>query len=243
MYFKYFAVILLSMTLFSCGSGSGSSGLNGGITVTATATGPTIVATATYTNPTATNLIGVPITFSVQIGNTSIPLGTHSTNNSGAVSVAFSPPAFNGTQTLTVSAGTGNLTNFAPVTMTGRTMLVTQPADQTLTTTAATGSQFPFLLPSSTVFVTITDPFSNEVSGHTLTISASVSSSNTADTFNSPSQTTTDSTGKAPFPTASGTLIVPSTVSPEVMTITFTVIDSATGLTGTGITTIKLTKT
>jgi hypothetical protein len=92
-------------------------------------------------------------------------------------------------------------------------------------------------------FVTITDPFTNNLSGHTIQISASVASNNPADTFFFQTETTTNSGGTADFPGANGTLIVPSAGVVETMTITWTVTDTTTGLNGTGITTVNLTKT
>ena len=246
MNFKYllFAMLLLfTAGISACGS-SGGDGLNGGITVDATATGSVISATASYTNPNETNLIGVPINFSVRIGAQTFDLGTHSTNNSGSVSLAFSPPSFNGTQTITVIARTGNLTNFDSLVMSGRSLTVTPPPTLTLSTGAASGTLQPFIIPPAATFVTITDPFNNDLSGHPIEISASVVSSNTDDTLSFPSSTTTGSAGTAPFPGASGTLVVPATVGGvETMTITWTVTDTITGQTSSGITTVTLTKT
>jgi hypothetical protein len=91
----------------------------GSLSIYASATGSVITATATYNNPTQTNLIGVPITFSAQSSTQIFPIGTYQTNNSGSVSVSFMPPAFSGTQTLTVIAKTGNLTSSDTVTLVG----------------------------------------------------------------------------------------------------------------------------
>ena len=142
MKFKWFLfamLMLFSAGLSSCGS-SGSAGLNGAITVAASATGSVIEATASYSNPTENNLIGVPLTISVRIGNAIQPLGTFNTNNSGAVSVAFTPPAFNGTQTITVIATSDNLSGFDSLVMAGRSLSVTAPPNLSLSTTAATGT-------------------------------------------------------------------------------------------------------
>lgn len=234
---------LLTTGLCACGS-SGSDGLNGGIAVTATATGSVINAVATYTHPTETNLIGVPIQFSFLIGNQTFDLGSYSTNNSGSVGVAFKPAAFAGTQTITVIARTANLTNFSSLNMTGTSLAVTPPPALSLTTDAAGGTPVPFVIPSTAAFVTITDPFTNQLSGHPITISASFVSNNPSDTLVPPSVTTTSSAGTAPFPSASGTLVAPTAVGAvETMTITWTVTDTVTGQTGTGITSVTLTKT
>jgi hypothetical protein len=98
-------------------------------------------------------------------------------------------------------------------------------------------------MPSAATFVTITDPFSNDLSGHPIEIAASFVSNNPADTFSFESATATNSGGTAVFPGANGTLIVPAVGSPETMTITWTVTDTVTGLNGSGVTTVTLTKT
>jgi hypothetical protein len=242
---KYAMLAVLSLFVLAlCGCGSsGGAGLNGGVAVTATATGSVINATATYTNPSQTNLIGVPIAFTVQIGGNLYDLGTHKTNNTGSVGVAFTPPAFNGSQTVTVIAKTDNLTNFASISMVGRALTVTPPPALALTTTLPAGSSLPFVIPPAGTFVAITDPFTNDVSGHLITVTSSVVATNSGDTLTPPTATTTTSAGTAPFPGASGTLVVPATVGgTETMTITWTVTDTVTGQFGTGITTVTLSK-
>jgi len=236
-------LMIFSAGLSACGS-SGSEGLNGGIAVTAEATGSVISATATYTNPTQTNLIGVPINFSVRIGLVTQDLGTFSTNNTGSVGLAFSPPAFNGSQTITVIARTDNLTNFDSLVMSGRSLTVNAPANLSLTTGAAPGTSVAFTIPPVTNFVTITDPFTNSINGHPISISSTVVSSNPGDTLSVPVATTTGSGGVAAFPGATGTLVVPAAVGGvETMTITWTVNDTITGQSGNAITTVTLTKT
>lgn len=240
----FFAMLLLlSAGLAACGS-SGGEGLNGGLTVTAAATGSVINATATYSHPSETNLIGVPISFSYEVGGQLIGLGEHKTNNSGAVSVAFRPDGFNGSQTITVIARTGNLANFQSLTMAGRALTVTAPPNLSLNTSAAGGTVVPFVIPPTTSFVTVTDPFNNDVSSHPINIAATVVSTNTQDTLAPPSLASTGTGGVAPFPGASGTLVAPATVGGiETMTITWIITDVITGQTGSAITTITLTKT
>lgn len=250
MKFKYLLFAMFSLfTMMICGCGTnGGEGLNGSITVTPpTVTGKVVTATATYSNPTVTNLIGVPITFSAQVGDQIFPLGTFGTNNSGSVSVTFNAPSFNGSQTITVIAKTDNLTNFASVNMTGRSLTVTAPPAVTLTATSAQapGTAFSFTIPPTAAFVAIADPFSSALDGHSVTVSAAVVSNNPSDTLtlNSP-VITTNSGGTAIFPGAHGILVVPATVGGvETMTITWTVTDQTTGLTGSGTTTVTLTKT
>lgn len=235
---------LSTVVFYGCGE-SGSSGLNGAITVEAEAVGREINATATYTNPTQTNLIGTEISFSVKVGDApEIFLGTFGTNNSGSVGITpFSVPAFNGTQTVTVFARTGNLMDLDAFEMTGGSLSVTAPAVVlTATSAQAPGSAIPFAIPAA--LITIKDPFSNNLGNRPLTISATYVSDDPSDTLTLDSSTaTTDASGTANF-SAQGTLTVPATVGGiSKMTISWKVTDQTTGLTGSGTTTVTLTKT
>lgn len=240
--FLLFAILSL-LTLGISGCGSDADGLNGAINVEAEREGAVVTATARYTNPDSGNLIGVPIEFSVQIGSQRFDLGTHYTNNSGSVGVSFTPPAFSGTQTITVIAKTGNLTDFDSISLVGSSITVTPPPALTLTSALPTGSPVTVTIPPVTNFVTVTDPFTNDISGHTITITRSVVSSNPGDTVTPPAPSTTNGSGIAPFPGTTATLIVPAVGATESMTITWTVTDTTTGQTGTGITTVSLSKT
>ena len=243
---KYLLLAMLSILILvigGCGS-NGGAGLNGTISVTAVPTGSVIRATATYTNPTQTNLSGVQVDFSVQIGGQIYSLGSQSTNSAGVAVGAFTPPSFSGTQTITVIAKTDNLRDIFPLTMSGTTLTITAPLELDLTTSLAGGSSVPFSIPPSASFVTITDPFGNNISNHAITISAHFTSGNAADTLAQPNDTTTSSAGTALFPGTSGTLITPATVNgANTMTITWTVTDTVTNQSGTGISIVKLTKT
>jgi hypothetical protein len=244
---------LVSLALFGCGGGGGGEGLNGSIALTTTVTGSVVTATATYTNPdtTITNLIGVPISFSTDKFG---PLATVNTNSSGVVTLAFTPPAFNGQQTFTVIATTGNLSDFSPVTMSGRTLTMAAPPDQGPVTAAeASGGNHSFVL-SAPNFVTITDPFDNLISGHPITITASFSSTNASDQLQlganpgvGPGVTTaaivnTGASGGAVLPAASLVMIVPNAGVTRIATISWTATDTATGLSGSGTTALTITK-
>ena len=240
-------LLLMLGVLFINGCGSDADGLNGSVAVTASATGTTITATGTYTNPTNTNLIGTPISFAVQIGNQVFPLGNFNTNNSGSVSVVFTPPPFNGAQTITVIATVDKLTNFATVQMSGRSLAFTPPVSLNLSTTVdpTLTKQIPFQLPATPTFIALTDPFTADLSGFTFSIQdVVVSTGGVGDTLTLNATTTSTNTGgTASFPGASGLITVPTTIGgTTTMTITWTVTDS-TGLTGTGVTTVILTKT
>jgi hypothetical protein len=247
---KYMAWLLLTLCLtliLGCGNGAGGGeGLNGGLSLTATATGSVITAKATYTNPQTANVIGVPISFSYQIGNTrqQIP-GVFNTNNSGSAGVAFTPAAFDGKQTVTVIATTGYLSNIASVEMTGRSITLTPPtaaAQQTTDNPLVTPTNS-IPIPASASFITVTDPFSSSLAGHSFNITYTVTSTATASLALSATTTITDAFGNAPFPGATATLAVPSTVGGvNTMTINWTATEPSTGMTASGTTTITLTK-
>ena len=249
---------LVSVALFGCGGGNGGGGgegLNGSITLTTVMTGSVVTATATYTNPdaTITNLIGVPITFSTDKFGV-LPGMPVYTNSSGIVTVAFTPPAFNGQQTITIVATTGNLSAFSPITMSGRTLAMAAPPDQGPVTAAeASGGNHSFVL-SAPTFVTITDPFNNDISGHPITITASFSSTNASDQLQlganpgvgpgltATSIVNTGASGSAVLPAASLVMVVPNAGVTRIATISWTATDTATGLSGSGTTAVTITK-
>ena len=232
-----FAILALFTTIISA-CGNGGSGLNGGMAVTAALSGSTITASATYTNPTETNLIGVPITFSIQIGDAApVSLGTYNTNNSGTVNLSFSLSNFVGTQSVVIIATTGNLSNFASLDVTGRTMVVTPPPATTATTAA--GVDATVTIAAFDSFVAIADPLSGDISNHSITVTGS--SSNPTDTVDVTSGSVTNTAGIASFPGATITLDAPATAGTVTRVITWTVTDVKTGLTGTGVTVITLT--
>jgi hypothetical protein len=235
---KHLAILILLVILTGCGGGGGSTGA---ITVTAAVSGTNVTAQATYTNPNATtSLNGVPITFSAQINNQTYPIGTYPTGSTGIANASFNPQAFNGSQTITVVATSGDLSSFATVTMVGSTLAVSAPGNLQLSTTNAAGSSFTYPLTSVGAFVTITDPFVSDLSGHTIDITATVVPTNYSFALNS-ATTLTGSGGTAPFPGGNVTLVVPPAGQATTMTITFTVTDTTTGLTGSGGTTVTLT--
>jgi hypothetical protein len=246
MYRRIIAVVglfIATLALNGCGQGAGdAAGLNGGITVSASATGSFITATATYTNPTKTNLIGLPITFGYVVGGTSFTIGTFNTNNSGTVSVSFTPAPFNGTQAFLVTASTGNLQNFASVNVAGRNLALTPPVVAPVFTNVSSTLSVDIPVPVQSVFATYTDPFTNNLSGLQLTITNALFNTLSGNTLDVPSTSiTTDVLGKAPFPGATAHMIVPSRGSTNTMAITWTVTDTGgTGLTASGLTTINL---
>ena len=188
---KQFSLVIIlsfSFAMYGCGGGGsgfqgggGGAGLNGDLTVTTTVEGAIVTATATYTNPTEANRIGVPISFAVGPSQTeSVFLGTYNTNNSGSVSVAFKPPSFIGTKTLLVTAATGSLRNFSSFTMAGITITMEAPPAQTKTLTGGVpGTPYTYTFSSSN-FVTIADPFNNSISNHPVDMTAAFTISPTA---------------------------------------------------------------
>jgi len=225
------------------GCGGGADGLNGSVTVTAKAEGSVITGTATYKNPTQTNLIGQPMSFFYQVGNSPrIHLEDAVANNSGAFDFAFTPGSFIGSQTVTVIVTAGKLSGFATVLMTGTSLTVTPPPKVDLTTSAASGTSIGFTIPATATFVSLSDPLNNDVVGHRIETTVSVTSTNPF-TLVTPTITITDASGTAGFPGTTGTLTVPAAVlGVETMTIIWTVFDLDSGATGSGETTVTLTK-
>jgi hypothetical protein len=240
---KFLLFALLSLlTLGISGCGSDADGLNGAIEVEAEAVGSVISATATYTNPTEENRIGVPITFIYRRGGFEQELGTFSTNNSGSVGVSFTPARFSGTQTVTIIARTGNLTDFASFAMVGSALTVTPPPAVTATTDLPADTQVTISIPAAASFVTTTDPFATDISGRTLTVTAADSSADAFDTVTAPAATTTDASGRISFPGTTATMRVPAAGTSRSMTVTWTVSDTITGQTSTSSTLITLSK-
>ncbi len=243
------SIAIMSLFIFSGCGGSGSDGLNGAIELTTDVQGANVTATATYTNPTKTNLIGVPITFSFQQSingvTTTVDMGTFNTNNSGSIAVNFTPYPFIGTQDIVVQASSGNVTNYSVVTVTGATFKLTPPVDTELSaagaTTAPGGAPATFALNAPT-FATITDPFSGDVLNHPIIVTATLTSSSGA-TITPTSQTIyTDTAGVASLSGFIVTIPYPDTTGSNVAVISWQATDQFTGLTATGSTTLKATR-
>ena len=235
----YMMIFLAALSMISaCGGGGsgfegggGGAGLNGGLTVTTTVKGAYVTAEATYTNPTEPNRIGVPISFSAG----SVFLGTHNTNNSGSVSVVFKPQSFVGTKTFVVTAQTGNLQNFSTVTMNGITITMVAPPAQTKTLTGGVpDTPYTFVF-SSPTFVTVADPFNENISNHLVNMEATFSVTPTAVgdllTFGATTAgsgqiataaATTGPSGTVPLPGTSLVLATPAVGGTRTATITWT---------------------
>lgn len=234
------APILLVASLFL--SACGGNGLNGGLALTTELQGSMLNATATYTNPSKTNLIGVNIHFSVLVGDTVHDIGTFPTNNSGQITVGI-PLAgldLNGTQNVTVIAQTGDLKNFSSLDVTGRTIALTPPPAPSTALTVAANADLPVNLPSNTTFATVKDPIGNDVNSHILTISAVSDNIGDLITLNS-TTTATDSDGKAAFPGATIVFTGISSAGTYNRNITWTVTDGTTNLSKKGVTAFTIT--
>lgn len=248
MLFKMIAIT--SLFIFSGCGGSGSDGLNGAIELTTEVQGANVTATATYTNPTKSNLIGVPITFTFQQSINGVPttvdLGTFNTNNSGSIAVNFTPYPFIGTQDIVVQASSGNVTNYSVVTVTGATFKLTPPADTELSAAGATtppgGAPAQFAL-NAPKFATITDPFTGNVLNHPITVTATLISSSGATLTPTSTIIYSDSTGVAPLFGFIATVPYPALTGTNVAVITWEATDQITGLIASGSTTLKATRT
>lgn len=242
MLLKLVAITCL-FVISGCG-GSGSDGLNGSIELATTVDGIYVTATATYTSPTKDNLIGVPISFSYD----GIDLGTYNTNNSGSVGLTFMLSPFDGQKDIVVQATSGNLSDFDVVSVTGAILKLTPPAaaTQTFNDTDIPGTIAPFTL-SIANFVSISDPFTGQVAGHPISVTATfvaTPSASISDSLSPAQQTiTTSATGIAALPGVLVNVAVPDTVSSRVITVTWTVTDMVTGFTDSGSTALTVTRT
>jgi hypothetical protein len=239
---KYLLLAMLSfLSLGLCSCGNGGAGLNGSLSLSAlTLVGSTLTTTATYVNPTHTDLTGTPITFSIQVGGGAVQsLGTLNTNNSGSVTIQIQLGALTGVQTVTVVAQTGNLQAFSNLDVTGRAIALTPPpAPAAIPTQVASNTPVSITLPSFADFVTVTDPLTSNVGGHIIVITGK-SSGPSSDSVNTP-DTLTAANGTAPFPGSTITLNGPFTLGINSRVITWTVTDTATNLSKTGITVITV---
>ncbi len=257
----FMMILITAFAMSGCGQGGGGgAGLNGGITVVTSVTGSVVTATATYTNPTQTNLIGLPITFKIN----NVVIGTFNTNNSGSVTVAFTPAPFIGTQTITVTASTGNLANFSTINMNGITMTMSSPPAQAVTVTGATPGTTNTFVFSSPTFVTVSDPFNNAISGHQVSITANFTAAPAAAgdllTFiggapasvaagtTTTATATTGPAGTVPLPGTTLGLIVPAAGGTRTATISWTAtivnepaLSVFQGLAASGVTTVTIT--
>ncbi|UFS69652.1 hypothetical protein LPW11_17370 [Geomonas sp. RF6] len=256
---RFRSLLLAVFSLFTvalAGCGGGSDGLNGAVTVTVAATGTEIKATAQYTNPTVTNLIGQPIKFSFRVGNGEYQdLGTYHTNNSGIVSVSFHPAAFTGTQTVTVKVEADKLTDFASVSLSGVAMTLTPiPAVDFAVTSDQANTSTEIPIPSQAGFLTVNDPFDTS-STHLFKITATVAPTSAGATVTfadtGTNTTTIVATGTGDFPGATLTMTSPAASNTISVTVTWTVteltvvnnqaVPLAGGLTGNTTTAVSLT--
>ena len=257
MYHKhlYMMVCLAALLVISaCGGqgGGGGAGLIGSLSLTTSVTGSVVVATAKYSNAATTNLSGLEIAFNTDLFG---PIGTYRTDSTGTAVCEFKPPAFNGVKTFTVVAATGNLAQYSPLTMTGRTITLTPPSNQGPITPAGDPGTIQSFSLSSQNFAAITDPFNNDISGHPIVVTATFSSSpqDVGDqlTFNGfpvgpgvPATATvyTGGSGDVPLPGTSLALIIPNIGVTKTATITWTATDTSTQLSGSGSTVISMSK-
>lgn len=244
--FLKLGVIAILFALVGCGSGDGGEGLNGSVELSTSVSGSFITATATYKHPTRTDLIGIPISFSYFDGASEIPIKTVNTNNSGSVALTFQVAPFAGTKDIVVIAKSDNLSGISIVSMTGATFTMTPPASPTAVTADGTvplGSTAQFTL-NALNFVTIKDPFFNDISGHTISTVATLAPQAPSDSI-APNPTTaiTSPTGVAQLSGVTVTLAIPDTVSTRTVTVTWVATDLVTGYQAAGTTTLTVTRT
>jgi hypothetical protein len=133
-------LILCTLGIAGCGGGNnGSTGLNGAVTVvgtqTATDFSSDVSFTITYTNPLKTDLIGVPINYSVLVNGTLIDQQATNFNNSGILTVTYHIPKDAAEQSVRCVANSSNLIGSATVTVSAFGTLNVTPSIQTYTAT------------------------------------------------------------------------------------------------------------
>ncbi len=137
-----FCLILCTMAIAGCGGGNnGSSGLNGAVTVAGTQTASNFSSdvsfTITYTNPIKTDLIGVPINYSVLVDGTLIDQQATNFNNSGILTVTYHVPKVAADQSVRCVANSSNLIGSATVTVAAFGALNVTPSVQIFAATDA----------------------------------------------------------------------------------------------------------
>jgi hypothetical protein len=113
---RIIALFLMVCTLgiAGCGGGNdGAGGLNGAVTVTgsqvATDSSSNVTFTIQYTHPLKTDLIGVPINYTVTVDGDIIDHVATNFNNSGILSVTYSVPKVNFERSVHCVANSANL--------------------------------------------------------------------------------------------------------------------------------------
>jgi hypothetical protein len=245
-----FAGVLLSLIPLISGCGSNQA-LNGALALTATSTDAGtavfVQATATYTNPTKTDLLRTPITFTLSDG-TSSSSETVYTNNSGVITIAFYYPKGVTSVNLLITAKSGDVPAYTSVTIptgggsgvpgTGILIVTPPPAKAavfgaltSVTTTTFNLAKSPFVTLTTTdiiplavsapvtVFVNYTTTLGG---GGPLTINGTVVSNHNFTTLTTTASGTADLLGTSTF-----VLSIPTTGKSNVATITWSAFSSA----------------
>ncbi len=134
------ALILCTMGIAGCGGGNdGSVGLNGAVTVVGTQTAgnfsSNVSFTIQYTNPLKTDMIGVPINYSVMVDGVLIDQVATNFNNSGILTVTYPVAKDVGERNVYCVANSSNLIGSASVIVSAFGALNVTPSSQTFADT------------------------------------------------------------------------------------------------------------
>jgi hypothetical protein len=140
-----YALVICTMVIAGCGGGNnGAGGLNGAVTVTgsqlASNFSSDVTFTITYTNPLKTDLIGVPINYSVLVDGTLIDQQATNFNNSGILLVTYHIPKGVAEKSVRCVANSANLIGSTTVTVAAFGALNVTPSIQTFADTDLLGS-------------------------------------------------------------------------------------------------------
>jgi len=181
-------LVMLLMFLTSCGSAGGDK--VGSLSVEATSVpggvGVYIVtATATYTHPTLTNLVGLDISFQVfDTSGTVLSSFSDRTNTSGSIGFTFPLPQLPASQGYFVTATTGDLQDTASFIIPG-SIITPSPTSLTFTSAQAIGTTQTITVsggtPPYTASSTDSTLASVSVSGSTITVTRQSAATGTVD--------------------------------------------------------------
>jgi hypothetical protein len=140
-----YALVICTMVIAGCGGGNnGAGGLNGAVTVTgsqlASNFSSDVTFTITYTNPLKTDLIGVPINYSVLVDGTLIDQQATNFNNSGILLVTYHIPKGVAEKSVRCVANSANLIGSTTVTVAAFGALNVTPSIQTFADTDLVGT-------------------------------------------------------------------------------------------------------
>jgi len=138
-------LMVCTLGIAGCGGGNdGAGGLNGAVTVTgsqiAAESSSNVTFTIQYTHPLKTDLIGVPINYTVTVDGEIIDHVATNFNNSGVLSVTYTVPKVNFGRSVHCVANSANLIGSATQTVAALGTLEITPLSATFAATEGIGT-------------------------------------------------------------------------------------------------------